>query len=60
MCFHLQSCSKLQPSKFRLSAYNGTNIPVKDCCILHIKHGIIALPVLLLVIDNAETEIRIF
>ena len=42
----------LQPSKFRLSAYNGTKILVKCCCSLHIMNGITSLPVLFHVVDN--------
>ena len=42
---NLQNRPKLQPFKFRLSAYNGTNIPVKGCCILRISHGITSIPV---------------
>ena len=34
MSLNLQNRPKLQPSKFRLSAYNRTNILVKGCCIL--------------------------
>ena len=52
MFLNLQNHPKLQPSKFRLSAYNGTKIPVKGCCILCITHGITSLPVLFQVVDN--------
>ena len=50
---NLQNLPKLQPSKFRLSAYNGTNIPVKGCCILHITHGITTILVLFHVVDDS-------
>ena len=43
---NLQNRLKLQPSKFRLSAYNGANIPVKSGGILRIKHSITSIPVL--------------
>ena len=49
---NLQNCLKLQPSKFRLSAYNGTNIAVTGCCTLCITHGITSIPVLFHVVDN--------
>ena len=47
----------LQPSKFRLSAYNGTKILVKCCCSLHIMNGITSLPVLFHVVDNDSPSI---
>ena len=56
--FNLQNRPKLQPSKFRLSAYNGTNIPVKGCHILHITHGITSIPVLFHFVDNDSPFIR--
>ena len=52
MILNLQNRPKLQSSKVRLSAYNGTNIPVKDCCILRITHSITSIPELFHVIDN--------
>ena len=54
---NLQNCPNLQPSKFRLSAYNGTNIPVKGCCILCITHGITSILVLFHVLDNDSSPI---
>ena len=52
MFFNLQNRPKLQPSKFRLSTYNETNVPVKDCCILRITHVFTSIPVLFHVVDN--------
>ena len=52
MFLNLQNGPKLQPSKYRLSAYNGTNIPVKVCFNLRITHDITSIPVLLHVVDN--------
>ena len=52
MFSNLQNRPKLQPSKFRLSTYNGTNIPVKGCFILRTAHGITSVPVLFHVVDN--------
>ena len=56
---NLQNRPKLQPSKFRLSAYNGTNIPVKGCCILRITHGITTIPLLFHVVDNDYPSILV-
>ena len=47
MFLNLQNGPKLQPSEFRLSAYNGTNIPVKGRFILRITQGITSMPVLI-------------
>ena len=44
--------SKLQSSRFRLSDYKGTSIPVKVCCILRITHGITSMIVPFYVVDN--------
>ena len=52
MFFNLQNRPKLQPSKFRLSTYNETNVLVKDCCILRITHVFTSIPVLFHVVDN--------
>ena len=57
MFLNLQNCPKLQSSKFRLSAYNETNIPVKGSCILRITHGINSVPVLFHVADNDSSPI---
>ena len=47
----------LQPSKFRLSDYNGTKSLVKCCCSLHFMHGITSQPVLFHVVDNDSPSI---
>ena len=57
MFLNLQNCPKLQPSKFRLSTYNGTNIPVKGCCILRVTHSTTCIPVLFHVVDNDSPSI---
>ena len=57
MFLNLQNRPKLQPSKFRLSVYNGTKFPVKDCCILRFTHGITCLPVLFHVVDDDSSSI---
>ena len=54
---NLQNRCKLQPSKFRLATYNGTNIPVKGYCILHIRHGITSISLLFHVVDNDSPSI---
>ena len=54
---NLQNHPKIQTSKFRLSAYNGTNIPVKGCCILRVTHGVTSISVLFHVVDNDSPAI---
>ena len=54
---NLQNHPKLQPSKFRLSVYDGTNIRVKGCCILCVTHGVTSIPVLFHVVDNDSPSI---
>ena len=54
---NLQNRPKLQPSKFSLSVYNGTNIPVKGCCILHVTHSVTPIPVLFQIVDNDSPSI---
>ena len=54
---NLQNYPKLQPSKFRLSAYNGTNIPVKGCCVLCITHSITSTPLLFHVVENDSPSV---
>ena len=57
MFLNLQNRPKLQPSKFRLSAYNETNIPVKGYCILGVTHGVTSIKVLFHAVDNDSPSI---
>ena len=57
MFLNLQNRLKLQPSMFRISAYNGINIPVEGCCTLCIAYCITSMPILFYVADNDSPPI---
>jgi hypothetical protein len=47
----LKKKPKLREAKCRLTAFNGTNIPVKGSCILFVKRGNSSLPISFIVAD---------
>ena len=53
----LQNRRKLHFTSIKLSAYNGSHIPLKGSCIVHIKHNQSTIPVLFLVADTNSTPI---
>ena len=55
--YRLQNRPKLPSSSIKLSAYNGSYIPLKGSCIVHIKHNQSTIPVSFLVADTNSTPI---
>ena len=55
--YRLQNRRKLHFTSIKLSAYNGSHIPLKGSCIVHIKHNQSTIPVLFLVADTNSTPI---
>ena len=48
---NLNNCPKLSKTNINLTAYNGTNIPVKDSCVVNIEHKNKIIPVSFIVAD---------
>ena len=55
--YRLQNRPKLHSTSIKLSAYNGSHIPLKGSCIVHIKHNQSTIPVSFLVADTNSTPI---